>query len=218
MAVLDTLLRPTEAAVVAGVPLREVNRVIDEGILPEDFIDNEHGRRVASAACLLIAFYVDSAEQLTPRERRFVVDVASARLRKENLQLFGPPANEDWTVTHGFVAVDLTRFVRSIAERRERLSAAEGLVSISPHVLSGTPVIKGTRVPVHDVAALAAGGTGIDEILETYPGITMEHIDLASLYAQANPPRGRPRGPTPPPAGARIIKHNRLPRRRQTAE
>lgn len=212
MAVLDTLLRPTEAAVVAGVSLREVNRVIDEGILPEDFIDNEHGRRVAPAACLLIAFYVDSAEQLTPRERRFVVDVASARLRKENLQLFGPPANEDWTVTHGFVAVDLTRFVRSIAERRERLSAAERLISISPLILSGTPVIKGTRVPVHDVAALAAAGTATDEILETYPGLTAEQIEFTALYAQANPSRGRPRGSTPPPVGARIIKYHRPPR------
>lgn len=217
MAVLDTLLRPTEAAVVAGVSLREVNRVIDEGILPEDFVDNEHGRRLAPAACLLIAFYVDSAEQLTPRERRFVVDVASARLRKGNLQLFGPPANEDWTVTHGFVAVDLTRFVRSIAERRERLSAAERLISTSPYILSGTPVIKGTRVPVHDVAALAAAGTATDAILEIYPGLTVEQIELAALYVQANPSRGRPRGPTPPPAGARIIKYHRLPRR-QTAE
>ena len=44
MASSAALLKPTEAAVLAGVSLREVNRVIDEGILPDDFLDTEEVR------------------------------------------------------------------------------------------------------------------------------------------------------------------------------
>lgn len=205
MASSAALLKPTEAAVVAGVSLREVNRVIDEGILPDDFLDTEDGRRIAPAACFLIAFYVDSAERLTPRERRFVVDEASARLRRGSMRLSTSPANEDWIVTDEFLAVNLNSFVQSVGERWKRLTRAEELVTASPDILSGTLVITGTRVPVHDIAASVEAGIPKARILAAYPGLTAEQVDLAALYAQANPPRGRPRGPTPLPAGARVV-------------
>ena len=71
-AALD-MLKLTEAAVVARVALRDVNRAIDEHILPEGFVSNDDGRRVAVVACTLISFYVDSAERLTAKERMFAI-------------------------------------------------------------------------------------------------------------------------------------------------
>lgn len=209
-----TLLKPSEAAVVAGVSVREVNRVIDEGILPDDFLDTEDGRRIAAAACFLIAFYVDSAERLTPKERRFIVHEASTRLRKGNARRFALPANEDWIVTDGFLAVNLNSFLRSVAERWKRFSSAEEMVVTSSDILGGTPVIKGTRVPVQDVAASVEAGIPKLRIMAAYPGLTAEQIDLAALYAQANPPRGRPRSATPLPAGARVVTRRIVPRRK----
>ena len=197
-----------------GRSLREVNRVIDEGILPHDFRDTEDGRRIAPAACFLIAFYVDSAERLTPRERRFVIGEASVRLRKRNVLLVAPPAKEDWIVTDEFLAVNLSSFVRSAGDRWKRLSSAEELLVTSPDVIGGAPVIKGTRVPVHDIAASVEARIPRARILAAYPGLTAEQIDLAALYAHANPPRGRPRGPTPVPAGARVLTR-RVVRRRK---
>lgn len=215
MPVPDTLLKPTEAAVVAGVSLRDVNRMIDEGVLPDDFLSTDGGRRVAPAACLLIAFYVDSAEHLTSKERRIVVDTLSARLRKHDIQLFASAAGDDWTVQHDFLAVDVKGFVRTVVERSARLAAAEKLVISSPEILSGTPIIKGTRIPVHDVAASVGAGIPRARILAAYPALTADQIDLAALYAEANPPRGRPRGPAPLPAGAHLIVNRRVVRRRK---
>ena len=117
-------------------------------------------------------------------------------------------------MTDEFLAVDLNSFVRSVEERWKRLASAEELVTISPDVLGGTPVIKGTRVPVHDVAASVETGIPKARILAAYPGLTAEQVDLAALYVQANPPRGRPRGPTPLPAGARVLTR-RVVRRRK---
>ena len=54
------LLTTPEAAVVAGVDVRDVNRLIDEHILPEDLYTNEDSRRVWAWACTLIRFYYDA--------------------------------------------------------------------------------------------------------------------------------------------------------------
>ena len=67
------------------------------------------------------------------------------------------------------------------------------MVVEDPEILRGKPVIRGTRIPVHDVASLVDAGTPHDEIREIYPGLTPSQIALASIYAKANPQRGRPR-------------------------
>jgi hypothetical protein len=45
--------------------VRDINRVIDESILPEEFFSVRNGRHVVAAGCPLIAFYFGSARQLT---------------------------------------------------------------------------------------------------------------------------------------------------------
>jgi uncharacterized protein (DUF433 family) len=205
------LLKTTQAAVVAGVELREVNRAIDEGILPDDFFSVDDGRSVAPAGCMLIAFYVGSAEQLTAKERRFVMRTAEGRLRQWTpLQ---KKMKDHWTVEHEFIAVDFGRFVRSVTERLERLTAANKRVSSSPDILSGTPVIAGTRISVYDVAASVEAGIPRQRILAAYPSLESEAVDLAVLYAKANPPRGRPRKEASLPAGATILSDRRIARR-----
>ena len=60
-------------------------------------------------------------------------------------------------------------------------------------VLGGTPVFRGTRIPVHDIAAMLANGDTWQELRRSYPTLTREQIELAPVYAKAYPLRGRPR-------------------------
>ena len=147
------MLRPTEAAMVAGVTLRDVNRAIDEHILPEDFVSNDDGRRVAFVACTLISFYVDSAERLTAKERMFAIHEAGLRLGKFRASALEFLVEQDWTVRHDFLTIDLAPFARRTTERMERLAAAREAVVSDPEILGGIPVLRGTRVPVYDVAS-----------------------------------------------------------------
>ena len=71
------------------------------------------------------------------------------------------------------------------------------MVIEDPEILSGTPVIKGTRVPVYDVAAAVESGTSKDRILKSYPSLKDWQVELATVYARAVPPRGRPRRVSP---------------------
>ncbi len=65
----------------------------------------------------------------------------------------GGPVARGLDGSHEFLAIDLMPFMRSASERLDDLAAAREIVTASPDVLGGTPVIRGTRVPVYDVAA-----------------------------------------------------------------
>jgi uncharacterized protein (DUF433 family) len=90
-----------------------------------------------------------------------------------------------------------------------RLERARAQVIADPEILSCTPVIKGTRVPVYDVAASVAAGIPMEDILSSYPSLKREQVELAALYAEAPPPREAPGRRAPLPPGAKIISSSR---------
>ena len=59
-------------------------------------------------------------------------------------------------------------------------------------MLSGTPCVKGTRIPACDIAEMLANGDGIGTIRDAWPVLTVEQIEAAALYTRAYPRRGRP--------------------------
>lgn len=207
------LLTASEAAVVSSVSVRDVNRVIDESILPDDFIRVGDGRHVRAAGCSLIAFYFESAKQLTSEQRLWAIKSAGPRLRKPVTA--AALLKEDWILRDDFLTIDLAPFLRKTWERLGRLDQARKMVVTSPDVLGGTPVIRGTRVPVYDVAASTAAGISVNRVLAAYPNLDADTVELAAIYAEANPPRGRPRQSRELPKGATVFTDRRVPRRRK---
>jgi len=51
----------------------------------------------------------------------------------------------------------------------EQLARSRELVTSDPEIMGGTPVFKGTRIPVDLVADMLAQGGTAAEILEGYP-------------------------------------------------
>jgi uncharacterized protein (DUF433 family) len=54
-------------------------------------------------------------------------------------------------------------------------------ITCSPKVMTGKPVIKGTRLTVEYILNLRAHGATDEEILKDYPGLTQE--DLQACWA-----------------------------------
>ena len=142
---------------------------------------------------MLITFYHAAAKHLTSEERLFTINAVSSRLRSRSIEVFEASSTENWVVRDDSLQIDLEPFMTGTAARWKQYSAARDLVTSSPEILSGTPVIKDTRIPVYDVAASAAAGHSVERIMSAYPHLTAEHIELATLYAKANPQQGRPR-------------------------
>ncbi len=56
-------------------------------------------------------------------------------------------------------------------------------IEISPSVMQGKPVIRGTRVPVELLLRKLAEGATIAELLDAYPALRSEDILAALNYA-----------------------------------
>ena len=74
-----------------------------------------------------------------------------------------------------------------------RLGRARETITVDEAVLSGTPCVKGTRIPLHDVADVHVNGDNVEAIVNAWPGLTLSQVDAAACYARAYPRRGRPR-------------------------
>jgi uncharacterized protein (DUF433 family) len=223
-------LTPTETAVVASVSVRDVNRVIDEKILPEALyaVARDHTRRLLIDSCVFISFYFESSNRLTAEERARTIATAMPLRERPEWRNFlmanrTESLQDDWNdwferlkIREEFLTINLAPFLKRTRERLVRLFAARELVIEDPSILSGTPVIKGTRIPVYDVASSVSAGLPLERIRTAYPGLSDNDIELAAIYAEANPPRGRPHRPTEPPRGSVIVAANRVPRRHRT--
>ena len=50
------------------------------------------------------------------------------------------------------------------------------LITIDPEILSGTPVFKGTRVPIQSLFWHLESGVTIDEFLEDFPSVSRDQV------------------------------------------
>jgi uncharacterized protein (DUF433 family) len=174
------VLSANEAASVTGVPLKEVHRIVDAGLL-EGAVENRGGTRVIADRGLVgLKLAHETADVLTPKGRR---ELVKGLLRRPMSRRVGETA----------LAIDVGPIETTIRRGLGALKKARKMVCVDKGILGGTPCFKRTRIPVHDIAAMIANGDRKSAVLRAYPQLTSEHIDLAVLYARAYPRRGRPR-------------------------
>ena len=75
---------------------------------------------------------------------------------------------------------------------RENSDNVPNIIESNPAIMDGTPVFRGTRIPVHLVAGMIEQGTPILEILEGYPSLTREMVECAGIYAATHLRPDRP--------------------------
>jgi len=56
-------------------------------------------------------------------------------------------------------------------------------IAMNPRVMTGKPVIKGTRLTVEYILNLLAHGAAAQEIMAEYKGLTQEDIQACILFA-----------------------------------
>ena len=75
------------------------------------------------------------------------------------------------------------------------MAASHSVVQSDPEILGGTPVFRGTRVPIKNLLDYLAAGDTLDQFLDDFPTVSREQavaaLDLARdlLTAGAHPPR-----------------------------
>jgi uncharacterized protein (DUF433 family) len=177
------LVTANEAASITGVPLRQVHRIIDAGLLEGAVKRRRNARLLKRNALVGLKLAHETADVLTAQGRRAVVATLIRRPRQA-------------VIRTDSVVVDTRAAAKSVRSGLDQLTKARRFVSIAPGVLGGTPVFRGTRVPVHDIADMLSNGDDVSTIVKAYPQLDKERVRLAPIYALAYPRRGRPRTKT----------------------
>lgn len=173
-------LSVNEAACVTGVPLKQVHRIIDSGLLDEAAQVSNRVRAVRRDGLVGLKLAHETTDILTLDGRRRLVR-----------HLLDHP--EAMTVWERHVSVDVRPMKSDVRKGLSLLASAHEAVSCDDAVLSGTPCIRGTRIPVHDVADMLANGDSAGSIRDAFPQLSEAQIELAAFFCRAYPRRGRPR-------------------------
>jgi uncharacterized protein (DUF433 family) len=56
-------------------------------------------------------------------------------------------------------------------------------ITLNPDVMTGKPVIRGTRLTVQFILGLLAHGASVEDIIDEYKGLTREDIQACLLFA-----------------------------------
>jgi uncharacterized protein (DUF433 family) len=63
------------------------------------------------------------------------------------------------------------------------LKIAKNRITFDPNILSGKPIIKGTRLAVEFILELLANGWTVEDILKNYPQLKKEDVTAVLRYA-----------------------------------
>jgi uncharacterized protein (DUF433 family) len=211
------MISANEAAALAMVEVRDVHRAFDEHLLPAALLGGAGAsRQVARGAVPLLAFYFRTAGILQADARKAVIRLVAAGGRTGALRRVAALRHRGHPLPVGNgVSADLRPFIAETDARARLLEQAREMAVLDAGVLGGTePVVRGTRVPIRDVAAAVAAGLPLADILASYPSLTAEQVELAMLYASVERPRGKPRRSLAErlPPGARLLSSGTIRR------
>jgi uncharacterized protein (DUF433 family) len=175
---------PAQASAVAKLPLKAVHKLIDGRLIhPQRLRVGREVQRLLSQEQLVYLRLEAAGLRLLPLAvRREVAKTIEA----------SPNADTVMLSEGGAVVIQVKAARHEVKQELVRLRKAQQMVASDPEVMQGTPVYRGTRIPIELVAEMVAQGTRIEEILEGYPALDRERVELASLYMNAFPRRGRP--------------------------
>jgi uncharacterized protein (DUF433 family) len=175
---------PAQAAAITGLPLAAVHKAIDSRLIcPRAARSGATARRLLSKEQLIYLQLEAEGLRLLPMGTRREIAESIQRSPKADLMAIG-------NGTALFVEFKGAR--RKVERQLKQLAHIEEMVVSDPEIMRGTPVFKGTRIPVDLVADMLAQGATVEEILEGYPTLNSKKIAIAPLYMLAFPRRGRP--------------------------
>jgi uncharacterized protein (DUF433 family) len=175
---------PAQAAAVANLSLPAVHKLIERRLIrPRRRRAGRSIQRMLSRGQVLYLRLEAEGVRLLPLAARRAI----AR------KIESSPEVDAVALAEGSAVVIQVKPVRLELELGLRkLARAENMIVSDPGIMRGTPVYRGTGIPVVLIADMLNQGAKTEEILDGYPALDQEKIELAPLYVQAFPRRGRP--------------------------
>jgi uncharacterized protein (DUF433 family) len=175
---------PAQASAVANLPLPAVHKLIERRLIrPRRLRTGRSVQRMLSRGQVLYLRLEAEGVRLLP--------LASRRAIAKQIE--SSPEIDAVVLREGSAVVIQVKSVRlELDQDLRKLERAEDMTVSDPEIMRGAPVYRGTRIPVDLIADMLSQGATPEEILAGYPALDREKVELAPLYVQAFPRRGRP--------------------------
>jgi uncharacterized protein (DUF433 family) len=175
---------PAQASAVANLPLPAVHKLIERRLIrPRRLRSGRSVQRMLGHGQVLYLRLEAEGVRLLP--------LAARRAIARKIESF--PEVDEIVLTEGSAVVIQVKPVRrGLDLDLRKLERAEDMVVSDPEIMHGTPVYRGTHIPVELIADMLSQGAAPEEILDGYPALDREKVELAPLYVRAFPRRGRP--------------------------
>ncbi len=175
---------PSQVSAVTGLPLPAVHKAIEYRLIRPKLVRKGHSvhRLLSRPHAVYLRMEAKGLRSLPLAERRQV-----ARAIEQDSGIDAICISDG-----GVILIQCKSARREVEAGLRRLALATRMVESDPGIMRGTPVYKGTRIPVHVIADMLLQGATVEEILEGYPALTREKVELATMYVKAFPRRGRP--------------------------
>lgn len=184
---------PVEASWVTGLSVKAVNKAIEDAAVPVRIVraGRRRHRYVPYDSLICLQLHAEGLNRLPLRLRRDVFR-----------QVLKEPLREQFKYTEALI-IDVGSARMKLSNRVQELDKASSMIHSDPEIMGGTPVFRGTRIPVYVVADMVERGTRIEEILEGYPSLTRDMAEFGRIYTATHPKRGRP--PVQPWSGSKPV-------------
>ena len=196
----DAVYTPAQASAVVDLPLKAVHKLIDGRLIrPRRMrVGREIQRFLSQGQLVYLRLEAEGVRLLPLATRR---EVAKAVENSPDIDMV--------CLSEGSAVMIQVKHVRlEVEQQLVRLREAQQMTVSDPEMMHGTPVYRGTRIPVELVADMLHDGASVGEILEGYPALDRNKIELAPLYVRAFPRRGRPsQRPWASKKPARVTRH-----------
>lgn len=173
-------LTTAQAAFVVGAPLETFKKVVERAPIKPQLV-KRGGRKIrqfGQAELVFLHAYDELKQALTPKSQSELYEALRSS-HKRGL------AKE---ITFGKQRYDIGQHLVFVERKLKELDRLVAQVDVS----GKEPVIRGTHIEAHRIAALLDAGATVKDVLRDFPSLKEEQVLAARVYAEAHPKAGRP--------------------------
>ena len=182
----DDTWSATELSAITGAPVKAVYKAMKERLPRALSVRRDEQIQITRWGAVCFVIDREMPRTLPLSVRRHLYDA-----------ILGHVSSPKVSHEQGILSYEID--VKAVADRIDRDLAryrrAMRLIVEDAAIQGGAATFRGTRILVHQIAALLAQGADEEELRADYPRLTRAMIEAAPIYARAHPRRGRPRKP-----------------------
>ncbi|AYM14833.1 MULTISPECIES: DUF433 domain-containing protein [Hyphomicrobiales] len=173
-------LTTAQAAFVVGAPLDIFKKVVERAPIKPQLVKRggRSIRQFGQAELVFLHAYDELKLALTPKSQSEFYEALQTSLKRGLAK----------EVVFGKQRYDIGQHLVFVERKLKELEKLTDQVDLS----GKEPVIRGTHIEAHRIAALLDAGATVEEVLRDYPSLKEQQVVAARVYAEAHPKAGRP--------------------------